>query len=194
MQQDITIDIVREMHQNARFFKGEADQDLVEISFVGSKDTLVKKVTPQHMAAFREEWNAYCDGRPPEPRKGTPLTDVRGLDALRSDQFIRQNVHTAEELAALNDIQCQQLGHGTLVARKEARELLRMRGEQAATTALNRISDATKKIGVAPAEPAPDIAEMKADIAGLKDGMSAILAALESFKPKKPGRPKKEPA
>lgn len=188
---EITIPEVRAMHQNARFFR-DKDIDYVEISFVGSKDTLVKKVSPLHMAKFNAEWSAYCDGRPPEKRKGTPLTDIKGVDSLRADQFITCNVHTAEELAALSDGQCQALGHGTITARREAQTLLSMRAAQSAQTQMDRIADASKKLGSAPTEPAPEIKEMKADIDGLKEGMTAILAALAELKPKKLGRPKKE--
>jgi len=63
---DIDLDIVRPMHQNGRFFKDEFGRDQIEISFVGSKDTLIKDVSPQIMAQFRSEWDAYCDGRPVE--------------------------------------------------------------------------------------------------------------------------------
>lgn len=191
--QEATIDIpeVRAMHQNARFFR-EGAIDYVEISFVGSKDTVVKKVTPRHMAQFNPEWTAYCDGRPPEKRQGTPLTDIKGVDQLKAEQYMHANVHTAEEIAALSDGQCQALGHGTITARREAQAILAMRAAHSAQTQMDRIADATKKLGTQPTAPAPEIAEMKADIAGLKEGMGAILAALTEMKPKKPGRPKKD--
>lgn len=190
---DIDVDIVKPLHQNARFFKADTT-DMVEISFVGSKDTLVKKVKPEHMARFRDEWNAYCDGRPIEQRKGTSLATIPGLDETKVAQFIHQNVHTAEELAALSDIQCQALGHGTRTARANAQQLLRARADTAAANALDKISKAAEKIGTTPAGPSPEVAELKAEVAGLKEGMNAILAALADLKPKKAGRPKKEPA
>lgn len=191
---DITLDIVTPMGQGARFYKDEKTGDMVEISFVGSKDTVVKKVQPKHMAQFREEWNAYCDGRPPKRRAGTPLTDIPGVDALRAEHFIRANIHNAEELAALNDGQCQSVGHGTMTVRKEAQQLLNVRGMKAAKDALDKITEASKAVTAAPAEVAPDITEMKAEIAELKTGVAAILAALAEMKPKKPGRPPKQQA
>lgn len=195
MQEVVDVDVpeVRAMHQNARFFR-EGAIDFVEISFVGSKDTLVKKVTPSHMAKFQPEWTAYCDGRPLEKRKGTPLTDVAGVNSLRAEQFIATNVHTAEELAALSDGQCQALGHGTITARREAQALLEKRAGEFAQTQMARIANATEKLTAPPAAPPPEIAEMKAEIAGLKEGVGAILAALAEMKPKKPGRPPKPQA
>jgi hypothetical protein len=117
--QEIDLPEVQKFQQRARFFK-DGDGDFVEISYVGSKDTNVLKVTPQLMAQYRSEWTAYCDGSPLKIRPGTPLTALHGLDQVMADKYIAQNVHTVEELAVLNDMQCQSLGHGTLTFRKQA--------------------------------------------------------------------------
>lgn len=187
---DVDVQDVVPMHQHARFYK-EGDFDMVEISYVGSKDTMVKKVAPDHMARFRNEWNAYCDGGPIKRRTGTALTEVPGLNESVAERFIAQNVHTAEELAALNDAQCQALGHGTLTFRNSARGLLDQRKQQ-------RMEEIQKRIGKASAASISELeakSEMdakyasKADVDALSAKMDAILAVL-SDKPKR-GRPPK---
>jgi hypothetical protein len=100
--QDITLPEVAALQQRARFFK-DGSIDKVEISAVGSKDTIIKKVGPEEMAKFKPEWDAYCDGIPLTRRPGTPLTDILGVTQDRADAYIARNVHTAEELAVLTD-------------------------------------------------------------------------------------------
>ena len=99
MLTDITLPEVKVYTQSAKFFR-HGDQDFVEISFIGAKDTLVERVQPSHMAQFRSEWDAYCDGRPRQRREGIPLTDLPGLDEARAEGYVARNVHTLEELAA----------------------------------------------------------------------------------------------
>lgn len=193
----MTIDLpeVPALPQQARFFK-EGGADLVEIKFVGSKDSVIRKVKPEHMAQFREEWNCYCDGTPMKQRSGTPLTDLPGMDDQKAQQFILQNVHTAEEIAALSDAQCQALGHGTLTLRKAAHEMLALRSMKQQEKSRDDVVKASATIGSVPAEKyasESDMAEVKQGLADLAKSMADLAAALA---PKKPGRPKKtvEPA
>lgn len=190
MTPDITLPEVQALHQKARFYR-ENDTDYVEISYVGSKDTLVKKVKPEHMAKFREEWNAFCDGVPLKKREGTPLTDVPGINEQLAEKYIGQNVHNAEELAALNDAQCQALGHGTLTLRKSSREMLGVRQFQQEEAARKKVSDAAATIGPVPAEKyasQSDLEELRHGMANLSQNVAALVQALAA---KKPGRPKK---
>lgn len=188
---NIDVPGVEAIQQSARFFRQD-DRDFVEISFVGAKDTLVQKVTPEHMAKFRQEWDHYCDGTPMKQRPGTPLTDLQGVDQQRADSYIARNVHSLEELAVLSDAQCQALGHGTLTLRKAAIDLLSVRKFQASEEARRKVTDAAATIGPRPAEQyasASDLAEVKTQIASLTGSISELVAALAA---KKPGRPKKE--
>jgi hypothetical protein len=142
---DLSIAEVTGFQQAARFFK-EENADFVEVSFVGSKDSLIKKVTPEHMAKFKDAWDAYCDGRELEQRKGTPLTDAPMIDTV-AKSYVQRNVHTLEELAMLSDAQCQALGHGTLTYREAARKLLSARLETQKQDQMNAVSKASATLG-----------------------------------------------
>lgn len=158
------------MQERARFYR-QGDRDYVEISFVGQKDTVIRRVGPEHMARFKPEWDAYCDGRPLDRRKGTPLTDL--LNEQRAEQFVVRNIHNLEELAALDDMQCQGLGHGTLTDRQHARQLIVRRKLDEQAKMQDRIKAATSK-----ATPVSEMApEAKAELAEIKQGLGEMKAA-----------------
>jgi hypothetical protein len=186
--QEITLPEVKAHAQTARFFR-DGNKNKIEISFVGSKDTLNQTVTPAHMAQFKAEWDAFCDGREPEQRPGTPLTELPSITEGRAKEYIHRNVHNLEELAALDDGQCQMLGHGTLTDRKGARALVANRVMKKRDDLERELQKKTAAIGPVPAEAyagASDVEALKADMAELKAMLAAALA------PKKGGRPKKE--
>jgi hypothetical protein len=185
MSLDITLPEVKAHTQTARFFR-DGNKDKVEIKFVGSKDTINQTVTPEHMAKFKAEWDAFCDGAPLKQRPGTPLTDLASISQPRAEEYIHRNVHTLEELAALNDGQCQMLGHGTLTDRKGARALVESRQLQMRDKLQRDLMDKQSTVGAVVAEAPPEIEELKAEMAELKAMLKDALAA------KKPGRPKKE--
>ncbi len=187
---NIDVPGVEALQQSARFFR-DGEVDLIEISFVGTKDTTRQKVKPEHMAKFRDEWNCYCDGTPMQPRKGTPLTDLPGVDEPRAQHYISRNVQTMEELAVLNDAQCQALGHGTITLRKAAQETLQLKAMKQQEHSRELVTKAAASIGAMPAEKyasESDLAEVKNQIADLSQNVAALVAALSA---KKPGRPKK---
>ena len=184
---DITLPEVRAHTQTARFFR-DGNKNKVEIKFVGSKDTINQIVTPEHMATYKSEWDAFCDGRPPELRPGTPLTDLPTISAERAEDYKHRNVHNLEELAALNDGQCQAMGHGTLTDRKGARELVAARQMQLRNKLEREVHDKQSTVGSVQAEPNADIETLKTEMAELK----ALL--LQALTPKKGGRPKKAKA
>ncbi len=192
--QTITLPEVTAFAQKGRFFR-QGDADFIEISFVGSKDTVVRKVKPEHMALFREEWNAFCDGRPAERRQGTPLTDV-GMPSERAEEFVYRNVHTLEELAMLSDAQCQGLGHGTLTYRENGRKLLQARALQRAARDRDAVSEGaatlTSAVEAKVEQSTGEIAELKAQVSDLTKAVGALLAAMQPAEAKRgPGRPKK---
>jgi hypothetical protein len=187
---DIVLPEVPALPQKARFFR-EGGRDLVELSTIGSKDTVVRKVQPQHMAQFRSDWNAYCDGQPPQRRSGTPLTDLPSLNKDKAEVYVAHNVHTLEELAELSDAQCQGLGHGTLTDREQARKLMEQRRFAAKEHARKVVSDAAAGIGPAPAEnyaSRSELAEVKDLLAALSKNVATLA---ERMRAKAPGRPKK---
>ena len=190
---DVDIPEVQARHTSARFFR-EAEKDFVEISTVGSKDTVIHRVSPEHMSRFREEWNAFCDGVPLKQRAGSPLMEIPGMKEQLAQHYVQQNVHTAEELAALSDAQCQALGHGTLTLRASARGMLEMRRIKQADAMAKRISEAAKTASSLTTKEAQDALDAKyatkEDVKELGSKLDAVLAALQ---PKKPGRPKKQP-
>jgi hypothetical protein len=196
--QNLTLPEVQSFAQKGRFFR-EGTTDFIEIQFVGSKDSIVKKVAPEHMAKFREEWNAYCDGRPPQRRQGTDLTAI-GIPAEKAEEYAFRNVHTLEELAALSDAQCQGLGHGTLTHRQMAQKLLSAHAMEKAAAARDAVSEGAATLSTEVAakveQSSGDIAELKTQVGDLTKAVAALVAAMQPVEVKRgPGRPKKvEPA
>lgn len=176
---------IRSFSQTARFFR-DGSKDKIEIAFVGSKDTLVQAVTPAHMAQFASEWAAYCDGRPPERRKGTALTELSSINEARAEHYISRNIHNLEELAALNDGQCQAIGHGCLTDRKGARDLLSVRHMRNRDRLNREIQEKQASVGSS-ADPG-ELDALKSEMAELKQMLVQALA------PKKRGRKPKEKA
>jgi hypothetical protein len=191
---DVIIPEVNALAQTAKFYR-EGDRDYVSISFVGEKDTVIRRVTPEHMARFRNEWNAYCDGIPLKQRDGTPLTDIPNLSDDLAQKYISQNVHTADELAVLSDAQCQSLGHGTLTFRAAAQAMLASRKAAQMEAASKRISEAAKSVSAMPAEAEAKFAS-KEDVEAVKGEIGDIKAMMgqmmEMMQKRGPGRPKKE--
>jgi len=188
---DITLPEVKVYTQAAKFFR-RGEQDFVEISFIGAKDTLVERVQPSHMAQFRPEWDAYCDGRPMQRREGIALTELPGLDEARAEGYVARNVHTLEELAALSDAQCQGIGHGTLTDRQGARKLVTQRQLEARDRMQRAVHEASAAIGPKPAEryaPSSDLESIKGEIAELRQGI-ADLAELVAATSRPRGRSK----
>jgi hypothetical protein len=182
---DITLPEVKVYAQSAKFFR-RGEQDFVEISFVGAKDTLVEKVSPSHMAQFRNEWDAYCDGRPVERRQGIALTDLPGLDEERAEHYLARNVHTLEELAELSDAQCQGIGHGTITDRQSARKLVLQRQLEMRDRMQRAVHEASAAIGPRPVEqyaPTADLEAVKSEIAELKLAIADLAGLIGKTAP-----------
>lgn len=178
---DVSIPEVAALQQRAKFYLDEATgRPMVEISAVGSKDTLRKKVGPEEMGKFRHEWDAFCDGRPLKRRPGIALTDIPGVTQGRADSYIARNVHNAEELAVLSDSQCQSIGHGTLTDRSAAIALVQQRRVAMATEQRDRVSKAAAEIKAAPTnEPkSEEIAQLGEKIDGAVNAINALVALM----------------
>src|SRR5512139_3308169 len=190
---EIDLPEVQSFAQKPRFYK-DGNRDLVEISLIGSPDTIVQRVTPEHMARFREEWNAYCDGRPMEQRKGTPLTTLPEITEEMAKSFVERNLHTLEELAVLNDHQCQGLGHGLLTLRKKAQHLVMSRQMAEKEQGYNRISSQMAKAASASEQEAnAEVNELKDIVKEQGKQLAALTELLTKMaEPRKPGRPRKD--
>jgi hypothetical protein len=95
----------------ANFFKDvDGKQDLVEIVIIGDPNTLIKKVSPDHVRTFPREWEAYQSGQTEIKIDGTPLTEVPGVDRNLALALKLKGVRTAEELAALDEAAATGLG------------------------------------------------------------------------------------
>lgn len=183
---DITLPEVRVYNKSAKFFR-RGDGDYIEISFIGAKDTFVEKVQPSHMAEFRNEWNAYCDGRPVERREGIALTELSGLDSARAENYIARNVHTLEELAALSDAQCQGIGHGALTDRQGARRLITQRQIESREKMQRAVNEANATVGPRPVESyaqSAAVESIKDEIAELKQSIGHLAGLVASREPK----------
>ncbi len=109
----------------AKFFRDdEANRDMVEIRIIGDPNSLIRKVTPQDVERWPNEWNGYQAGKSELEVKGTPLMDVPGLDKGRAMSLKLQGVRTAEELAGLDEAAAKGLGLGTWTLVRVAKAFL----------------------------------------------------------------------
>jgi hypothetical protein len=194
---DVDIPEVRALRAQPRFYRNENGVDFVEISYIGVKDTNIHKVKPKHMAMFRDEWSAYCDGRPMAKRAGTPLTDMPEINAALAKELTERNVHNLEELAVLSDAQCQGLGHGMITNRKKANQLLAQRELDGKSRANQEVAERMAGVGSTPVGYVPpEIQSVFSDqdkkIAALTSQVSALVDIMTKLsKPAKRGRPRK---
>ena len=111
-------------------FWNDQGVDYCEITVKGmTKETFITKVRPSDVARFAEEYAAYKSGAPEPDPGGVPLTDVIGMTTQRAFTLRQHKIRNAEELAALSDIACQNLGMGMLTLRDAAKQLLASAGK-----------------------------------------------------------------
>jgi len=112
----------------ANFFKDvDGKQDLIEIVIIGDPNTLIKKVTTEHVCRFPREWEAYQSGQSEVKVEGTPLTDVPGVDRTAALAMKLKGVRTAEELAALDEAAATGMGMNMRTFVKAAKNLVQLR-------------------------------------------------------------------
>jgi len=175
-----------------RFYR-EGNSDYVEISAIGTRDTDIKKVTPDVMERWPSEWAAYCDGRPVLPRSGTPLTALSQMGADQAKKLFDGNVQVLEELAVLSDAQAGAFGHGTITLRTLAQKFLAKQESDRKVEVQNKITAAAASpVPVAEANP-----EAFAKIGAAIDGLSSKIDQLVNIliaqnAPKQRGRPPKD--
>jgi flagellar capping protein FliD len=98
---------------------------MIEVANLSSKDVYVAKAQAEHIKQYPAEYDAFEKGSPVVDVGGTPLTDVPGVNKEIAKAYRLKGVRNAEELAALSDAACSQMGTGVLAARKSAQLLLR---------------------------------------------------------------------
>ena len=109
---------------------------LVEISIVGDQSTVVLKATDAHKEEFPAEWAAFAGGQEEEAiADGTPLTDVKGIGKKLAAKMKTNGIHTAEQLAAVNDGGLDAVGMSAYTHRQSARDLLGLTPDPVAAVA-----------------------------------------------------------
>jgi hypothetical protein len=171
---DVELPEVQSLLQRGRFYKDENGRELIEISFVGQKDTVVQFVTPEHMARYKREWDAYCDKQPLQLREGTPLSEL--FDEKSEAKYIAANIHNLEELAALDDSQCQGVGRGTLTDRQSARDKLVHVQFEADLARRKRIDELTPVATASTAN--EEISELRKSISDMQAGLQTLQEAM----------------
>jgi hypothetical protein len=113
-----------------KFFR-DSDRDYAEVTIIGDPNTLIQKVDEWHVKTFPREWEAYQRDAGEVEVKGTPLTEVPGIDRNAALALKLKGVRVAEELAALDDGAAQGLGMGMMTFIKSARLLLKAKAAEA---------------------------------------------------------------
>jgi hypothetical protein len=142
----------------AEFFKDvDGQRDKVEIKIVGDPNSIIKKVTPEVVAQFPQEWEAYQKRQVhhPEPEvDGTSLLEVPGVDRNAAASLKMHGVRTAEELAALDEAQARALGLGGLTFWKAAKNLIKLHRLEKMEALLNAAPTAkAEPVETEPSEP-----------------------------------------
>jgi hypothetical protein len=113
-------------HIKAKFFK-EGNTDCVEVAIIGDPNIYHGRATPQDVARFPKEWEAYQAGLDLPTPEGTPLTDIPGFTQELERMYKMYGIHVVEQLATASDIAIQKLGIGSVTFRKHAQNLLSAR-------------------------------------------------------------------
>lgn len=191
---EVSIPEVQAIGQQVEFYKDNGI-DYAKISFVGMKDNVIRKVTPEVMGKFKPQWDAYCDGRPLAQREGSPLTEI--VPEEKAKQYVQRNVHTVEELAALSDAQCQAIGHGTLTDRTTAIKVLQQRKLDQMEATRKALEKASPTIRPQTEKEQADLKAITDKVDSLADTVSSLAQIVQAMaQAPKRGRPPKakEPA
>lgn len=111
----------------ARFYTDDiTGREMVEIGFKGnlSTDTSIARVTPEHIAKFPAEYQAFKLQAPDIDIGGTPLMDLPGMIPDKMRHYKLNGIRNAEELAGISDAVCANVGLGALTDRTIARNHL----------------------------------------------------------------------
>ena len=139
----------------------DGSRHMAEITSVtDDKATNIKKVTPEVIAQFPKDWEAYEKGLEAIDVGGTPLDEVPGLDRNSIMGLRLKGIRNAEELASLTDTMLQQMGLGFLAWGRAARNLVKLKELEAMQAVME---EAKAKRG--PGRPRKDDAAVTVDAA-----------------------------
>ena len=108
----------------ATFFKDDRGIVMLEIAIVGDPSAAIVKPTDAHKEQFAEEWAVFSSGKDEVSHEGTPLTDVMCVGKKLAAKLKANDIHTAEQLAAVHDGGLDAVGMSAYTHRQNARELL----------------------------------------------------------------------
>lgn len=100
-----------------RFFRDDP-YDMIEIEFKGTGDTWIGRATPEHLAMFPGEYEAYQQGQAEFDPGGTPLTEVPGIDKKTATAYKLKGIRNAEELEGVSAEVIARLGTGAITNQK----------------------------------------------------------------------------
>lgn len=102
-------------------------RDMAEVIIIGDPNTIIMKVTPELIAQFPREWDAYQSGQKELVIEGTPLTEVPGIDRSMAMGLKLKGVRTAEELAGLDEAAAVALGLNMRTFVASAKNLVKLK-------------------------------------------------------------------
>lgn len=118
--------VVKASNLRAEFYRNDDDPQVwVKITNLSSKDWVPLKATPELVKQYAADYEAFEKGAGNVDVGGTSLMEVPGITKEIARQYRMRNIRNAEELAAISDAACTQIGLGALSARKAAQNLLR---------------------------------------------------------------------
>jgi hypothetical protein len=100
------------------------DREFVRIIIPGDRRSMaVEPVNDEHKARWAAQYEAFKEGRE-MPLEGTPLSQWTPISRSAVEEFAYFHIRTVEDLAAVNDLQLQQLGMGSRDLRQKAKLFL----------------------------------------------------------------------
>ncbi len=161
------------------------DVEYVEIAAPGDKSNIIHKpVTDDLRRRFRAQYNDWKSGNV-DAVTGTPLSEWPAVTRSTVEELAYFKVRTVEQLAGMTDANLQKLGHGYLVLREKARDLITKAKEDAPLLRMRaELQDRDNAI-----------ATMQLQIKQLGDALQGkgIPVPQTDAAPAKRGRPKKQP-
>jgi hypothetical protein len=113
------------------------DREFVRILIPGDRRSApVEPVNDEHKKRWPREYEAFKAGQD-APLEGTPLADWPQISRARVEELAFFHIRTVEQLAAVNDVQLQQLGMGARELRERARLFLEV--ARTGTAPLSRV-------------------------------------------------------
>lgn len=127
--------------------------DSVEYDDVNQKWKVRKLGNPSDIKRYPDQWNAFTRGTKLEDI-GTPLSILFKTDPARAEMYKSRGIYSLEQLAAMSDTNCQDLGMGAKADRERALSRLEKINAQAPRLMLDtmmeekdkKIEDLNKKV------------------------------------------------